>query len=48
MVMASRNLAAINGRGLFKVLRGADGATLYEFDTAAFTMARPNRAATSR
>ena len=28
------DLAAINGRGLFKVLRGADGATLYEFDTA--------------
>ncbi len=28
------DLAALNGRGLFKVLRGADGATLAEFDAA--------------
>src|SRR5262249_10277428 len=28
------DLCALNGRGLFKVLRGSDGATLYEFDTA--------------
>ncbi|MFO0826564.1 MAG: FG-GAP-like repeat-containing protein [Phycisphaerales bacterium] len=28
------DLCALNGRGLFKVLRGADGATLYELDTA--------------
>ena len=28
------DLCALNGRGLFKVLRGADGATLYEFDAA--------------
>jgi hypothetical protein len=28
------DLAALNGRGLFKVLRGSDGATLYEFDAA--------------
>jgi outer membrane protein assembly factor BamB len=26
------DLCALNGRGLFKVLRGSDGATLYEFD----------------
>jgi len=26
------DLCALNGRGLFKVLRGTDGATLYEFD----------------
>jgi hypothetical protein len=26
------DLAALNGRGLFKVLRGRDGATLYELD----------------
>jgi outer membrane protein assembly factor BamB len=28
------DLAAVNGRGLFKVLRGSDGETLYEFDAA--------------
>jgi outer membrane protein assembly factor BamB len=28
------DLAALNGRGLFKVLRGSDGATLYEFDAS--------------
>src|SRR5207249_3091091 len=29
------DLAALDGRGLFKVLRGSDGATLYEFDGSA-------------
>lgn len=28
------DLAALNGRGLFKVLRASDGRTLYEFDAA--------------
>ncbi len=28
------DVCALNGRGLFKVLRGTDGQTLYEFDTA--------------
>lgn len=30
----SPDLAALNGRGLFKVLRGRDGATLFELDCA--------------
>ncbi len=29
------DVAALNGRGLFKALRGSDGATLYEFDAKA-------------
>lgn len=35
------DLCAVNGRGLFKVLRGSDGATLYEFDTGSLCERKP-------